>query len=204
MLVPPSVAHWVGVRSSQRESPCESGTQHWMSDSGSGTSAHVSTAHTPAPLSTPPAAAQAAVSRSSHSITVFELCGTQQTLPVPTGAQVSGAQILDILKVGVVLEHAIGEWLQEVLFQLALADRLFQRKRSDDAQPPRRVVFDASVECIDEGVGFAHPQRDTEHDVTRNGVKYIVNSGVDRINEEGSGHEVLLLHAALDLLQYRM
>ncbi len=38
----------------QRESPCESGTQHWMSDSGSGTSAHVSTAHTPAPLSTPP------------------------------------------------------------------------------------------------------------------------------------------------------
>ena len=101
--------------------------------------------------------------------------------------------------------HRSAKWLQEMLFRLLLPTG-FSSKRSDDAWPPRQVVLSTVVSALTEGSWVCPPQRDTEHDVTRNGVKStFVNSSVDRINEEGLAvNSFLLLHAALDLLRYQM
>ena len=98
-----------------------------------------------------------------------------ELLDAHIGRQLAAAQIAQVIQLDIVAIHAAQERPHETLFQLTASLRFTQRQGGIDEQRTFRQGFDPLIKRVDEAIGLAQPQRQTQADGTFNTGQYRIH-----------------------------
>ncbi|MCY1359507.1 hypothetical protein D9M69_460810 [compost metagenome] len=119
---------------------------------------------------------------------VVQLAGRLQVelLHPDVGRQLAAAQVAQVVQLQVVGEHPPQEGAAEALVEFAAGLGLGQGQAGVDRQLPLRQRLDALVEGIDEAVGLAEPERDTEANRSVDALQHLVDGLFQRTANHGA------------------
>jgi hypothetical protein len=88
-------------------------------------------------------------------------------------------------ELGIAGEHAIDDRLEEAPFEVALAARLLQRERGEDAQIDRGIRGRAREQRVGDVIGLAEAERQRQHDILADALDDRVGQAIRIFERDG-------------------